>query len=206
MKYLTDCKYEEETHDWGHYIPQNAIQLFLGTFPTKKAERRFEFFYSSARNRFWGVISGLTGIPCQHYSGKPAVEERKRLLDRLKLGVTDIGHRVYRQKESSLDHHLFPIEFNDIFGLLDNHPAIDTLIVSSSSGGNSVLSWFAGYCDLNHIQFDTKGKAIPRRTQIILGERRINIVITYSTSSTFRKMNLEELTEHYREVLRLGVE
>lgn len=177
-----------------------ATKLLLGTFPTKKTERRFEFFYSSARNRFWEVISGLTGIACQHFYDTAAVKERQRLLDQLKLGLTDIGQRIYRQKESSLDHHLFPIEFNDIFSLLEKHRSIHTLIVSSSSGGNSVLSWFEGYCDLNGVKLKIRGKAIPRHTEIIVANRRIRVIVSYSTSGTFRKLNLAELIEHYRSI------
>jgi G:T/U-mismatch repair DNA glycosylase len=204
MSYKTICVFNEEVHDWGHYIPEGATRLLIGTFPTKKSERKFDFFYSGARNRFWAVMSGLTGVCFQHRNGKEAIAERKSTLDQLKLGITDIGYRVYRQKESSLDHHLLPVEFNDVFGLLESYRSINTLIITSSSGGNSALSWFAGYCDLNNVRFSSIKKVIPWQTKLTIRGRVIQVIVCYSTSSTFRKLDVDKLTDHYRQVL--GIE
>ncbi len=44
-----------------------------------------------------------------------AIKERKQILDKLKLAITDIGAKVLRQNNSSLDSNLFPITSGKIF-------------------------------------------------------------------------------------------
>lgn len=55
------------------------------------------------------------------------------ILEKLQFGLTDMGKKVYLQQGSSKDHSLFPVEFMDIIQILNEHPLIDTLIVSGNT-------------------------------------------------------------------------
>jgi G:T/U-mismatch repair DNA glycosylase len=201
MPYHTLSTYREEQHPWPPYIPGNADKLLLGTFPTVADNHRFEFFYPSPKNRFWPIMSQLAGHQLLHFQGEAAADERRSILDKLGLGVTDIGFRVLRQNESALDHNLFPLEFCNIFRLAGEHPGIRKIILTSSGKGNSVLSWFSAYCELNGIDLQHSKEDIPWETTIFLGDRALTVAVAYSTSTTYRSRDLPYMIAHYRRVL-----
>ena len=207
MNYKTINPHQKEELPWPEYIPDHADKLILGTFPTKKDNRDFEFFYPNKNNKFWKVLARIANFNLTAFESSEkwqiqAVIERKQLLDKLKLGITDIGAVILRHKNSSLDSNLFPVEFTDIFKLLAENPQIKTIILTSSSSGNSVLSWFKIYCDLNSVKLhiDKKNKNFPMETEITVGNKQIKIVIVYSTSGAAGKSE-DFLVEQYRKVL-----
>ena len=156
MTFITKNIYEKEKLPWSEYIPENADKIILGTFPTKKDKRDFEFFYPNKNNKFWKVLANISNCNLTDFnansSGRElAIRERKHILNKLKLAITDIGAIILRQNNSSLDSNLFPIEFTDIFQIIQSNPSIKRIILTSSTKGNSVLSWFEAYCKLNNI-------------------------------------------------------
>lgn len=208
MKYKTLNPYEEERLPWDEYIPVNANKLILGTFPTKKENRDFEFFYPNRNNKFWKVLARIADTELTAFDNNEegkllAVQERKKILDKLQLAITDIGARVLRQKNSSLDSNLFPIEFTDVFAIIKKHPKIDRIILTSSSNGNSVLSWFGSYCSMNKIklQVGKNKKQFPLTTEICVDNRFLKVYIVYSTSGAAGKTE-DFLVEQYRNVIQ----
>lgn len=208
MIYKTINSFLLETHPWEEYIPNNANKLILGTFPTKKENRSFEFYYPNKTNRFWRILSEvanieLTGLDNILWNKELAIIERKRILNVLNLGITDIGKLVLRQNDSSADENLFPIEFKDIFSILDKNIAIDTIILTSSSGANSVYSWFSKYCKINNIIMPSSKaikKDIHNITKIYISGREVNIYIVHSTSKMV-KIPEKDLFTLYKSIL-----
>ncbi len=200
MSTVTKNKFLEESHPWSCYIPLVVTKLAIGTFPTDARNRKHNFFYCSSTNRFWEVLSAVAGHPFELLSGENAIEERKRILDKLKLGLTDMGKIIYRQQGSSKDHSLFPIEFMDIVQLLHEHPAIVTLIVSGNSQGNSSLSWFSIFCSLNNIKLNVKELEKKQSTEISIAERKVKVLLAYSPSRLSR-VTTEKLIDSYSKML-----
>lgn len=60
MKYNTINPFQIEKLPWEAFIPINANKLILGTFPTQKQNRDFEFYYPNRNNRFWKVMAHLS--------------------------------------------------------------------------------------------------------------------------------------------------
>jgi AbiV family abortive infection protein len=196
--FQTHAKFQNETLPWPEYIPSAATKLLLGTFPTEKSNRAFDFFYPNRNNRFWSILSTLTGLKITF--GDTAVVERKQILDVLKLGITDSANKILRQMESSLDGHLFPTEFTDVFDILSKHPSLTKIILTSSSGENNALAWFTAYCSLNEVRFTMlPKKGLPKYGTIPFEGRKIEIVAINSPS---RRASIKDdaLTEMYRHV------
>jgi len=200
MSTVTRNTFSEETHDWEWHIPQSATKLFIGTFPTDTRNRKHNFFYCSSTNRFWEVLSAVAGHPYELLSGVNAIEERKKILYKLKLGLTDMGKIIYRQQGSSKDHSLFPIEFMDIVQILHEYPAITTLIVSGSLQGNSSLSWFSSFCSLNNIKLNVKELKKQKSTEISMADRKVKVLLAYSPSRLSR-VTTEKLIDSYSKML-----
>lgn len=182
MNYITKCAIIEEKLEWESYIPSNAKSLIIGTFPTIEERRSFPFFYPNINNPFWLVLSKISKLELI-YSGTEAVlVNRKLILDKLKLGITDMGAQIYRHANSSLDQSILPIEFTDIFKILDENINISKLILTSSTGQNSVEGWFRSYCKLNGVIHKKMKGPNPKRSMLIHAGRNIDIVCVHSTS------------------------
>ncbi len=200
MLTTTQNNFSTETHPWDWHISFGATKLLIGTFTTDARNRKHNFFYSSSTNRFWEVISAVAGSSFELLNGINAIEERKMTLDKLKLGLTDMGKIIYRQQGSSKDHSLFPIEFMDIVQILHEHPEITTLIVSGNSQGNSSLSWFSIFCSLNNIKLNVKELEKEKATEIYMAARKLKVLISHSPSRLSR-VTTEKLIDSYSKLL-----
>jgi len=201
MTYKTLNEYKEETHPWEPFIPANAEKLILGTFPTAEVNRgSYEFFYPNPNNDFWRVLFQAAEKTLDNYKHLEPIEIRKQILVDLKLGIADIGKKILRQKDSSRDDNLFPIEYTDIFSILETHPTIKKIIITSSSGGNSVLSWFHHYCVLNGHNFIIPREKLPIKTMLIFKSCKIRIEIV-SSPSRLSPIKGDKLFEMYRNAI-----
>ena len=198
MSYKTLNEYKEEPHPWGPFIPENADKLILGTFPTSDKYRgAYEFFYPNPNNDFWRVIFEVAGKNLENFHTAEPIEIRKQILSELNLGIADIGKKVLRQRDSSKDGNLFPVEYTDIFSLLELYPAIKKIIITSSSGTNSVLSWFHHYCVMNGHSFDIPKIKLPIKTKLFFNNREIELDII-SSPSRLSPIKGHKLFEMYR--------
>lgn len=133
MKYKTLNEHAEEIHPWPPFIPPNADKLILGTFPTADRNRgAYEFFYPNPNNDFWNIIFNVANKKLSDYNSEDPVKVRKQILSVLRLGIGDMGKRVLRQKKSSNDNNLFPVEYTNVFSILEAHPQIEKIMYEAS--------------------------------------------------------------------------
>lgn len=200
MKYVTVNKIDFilELLPWPFYIPKNADKLILGTFPTIKEKRYFDFFYPNIQNNFWDILSEITRIKLLEKSHNVnLVNERKVILDRLNLGIGDLGHKIIRTRNSSSDFNIIPIEYSNIFQVLEDHVSINKLILTSSTGPNSAYSWFKDYCKLNNIDFKFEKKdKLPKVNDISFSGRKVNVIAVNSTSRA-SSTKVEEIRKQF---------
>lgn len=86
--------------------------LILGTMPGDESIRRGEY-YGHPRNRFWKIISTITGSPLPI-----SYVDKKELLLKNRIGVWDVAHTAIRK--GSLDSAIKNEEPNDLNGLIAN--------------------------------------------------------------------------------------
>jgi G:T/U-mismatch repair DNA glycosylase len=200
--YTTLNDYEEEPHPWSPFIPLGADKLILGTFPTAIRNRgTYEFYYPNLNNEFWTVMFNLVGKELIDFMQHDPLTIRKQILAELTLGIADMGKRVLRQRDSSSDGNIFPLEFTNIFLLLEQHPSIKKVIITSSTGANSVLSWFEHYCKMNGVTLNyTSSSKLPRDfTFTLAGTTLIGTVIP--SSSRASRYKGDKLIPFYRNAI-----
>ena len=173
---------QEEIHPWNWYCPKTAKAIVIGTFPPTLRNWSFDFFYPNKNNYFWKIMARISDYSLHYFSGEEAVSERKELLNRLQLGVSDMGQIIRRKTGNSLDENLEIVAYMDIFRLLKENPSIRKLIFTSSSGKSSAIRWFKNYLALHAIPFQVPQGKRPLRTSILLNEKEYEIVLLYSTS------------------------
>ncbi len=101
-----------------HNIPplydENSKILILGSFPSVKS-REVQFFYGHPQNRFWRVLSALTGEEC------PVVtEDKKTFLKRNGIAVWDVikSCDITGSSDSSIKNAV-PNDLSEIFETAD---------------------------------------------------------------------------------------
>lgn len=190
---------QQEIHPFQWFVPENSRVLVVGTFPPTRRNWSYEFFYPNKRNLFWRVMADVAGVSLQHFSGIEAVEERKKLLQNLQVGITDMGHTITRINDSSLDEHLSIVTYMDILQLLDNHSSINKIIFTSSSGPVSAAKWFNQYLTTQNILHKFPKGVKPVRSNFEFKGRKISLSVLYSPSArAANRISFEQMVAMYR--------
>lgn len=139
--------YDLELHPFGEpFIPEDATHLVIGTFPTHKSNRMFEFYYSGLGNMFWEVMRKVFKHPeFESQQKAKATKERKAFLEKYGIGILDMHKLCYRKDEGSQDHCLFNVVLTDVDNILTTHPKITDLIFTSRTDGVGALGLFQTY-------------------------------------------------------------
>lgn len=190
---------EQETHPWKWYAPPNCKVLIVGTFPTAKRNWKYEFFYPNTANLFWRIMAAILKTELKYFSGLDAVNERKEILRKLPIAITDMGHTIIRNDNSSLDENLIAVEYMDIFQILEENPSINKVLFTSSSGTVSAVGWFNKFLKAKNIDHKFPKGAKPLKSKLEFKGRTIELVILYSPSPrASNRISFDKLVEMYR--------
>jgi G:T/U-mismatch repair DNA glycosylase len=189
----------QETHPFILFAPENSRILFVGTFPPTKRNWSYEFFYPNKQNLFWKVMASIAGTELRHFTGAEGVEERKNILRQLNVAITDMGHTIIRNDNSSLDENLAIVTYMDIFNILDNHPSITKIIFTSSSGPVSAARWFNEYLKSKNIVHRFPAGLKPLKSQFLYNGKMIQLSVLYSPSRrAANRISFDQLVAMYK--------
>lgn len=197
MVYKQDT-FNLEKHPFDDFILNSTERLIIGSFPTHRKNRMFEFYYGSQSNHFWPIISEVFKTRFDYISGNSAIEERKQFAKAYKIGFTDMLECCYRMNESSGDENLYPVKWKDIIEILEKHQSIKSLIFTSRTEAIGALGLF------KTLLFQ-KGMKIPifekfegvLEGNFELNNRNIEIIVPYSPSNRNIKNNTKKVVKMY---------
>lgn len=191
-----------EDHPAWHYEFPGMKVLILGNFPPHRKRWNYEFYYPNRQNNFWKVLALLAGTPLKEMEGPAAVEERKRLMKKLRTGVENIAGKIKRKGHSARDTDIEILEYRDVFSLIRRQKKLERIILAGYSAPNSTARKFIEYLEHHNIPFE-KPASIKQGTEffITVGKRRIPCVILNSTSTAF-PIKLEKLAEQFRPYIK----
>ena len=124
----------EHIHPFEPFVSKNTKTLILGTFPGKdftdpnKENDKEDWYYGNKRNEFWELIE--YALCCKENSLK-TIKEKKGLLEKHNIGITDIIKKAKRKENNNSDKNLYDIDPNDLNSLLDKYKDIDTIVLTS---------------------------------------------------------------------------
>ncbi len=172
-----------ETHPFGVFTPANVQCLVLGSFPTRTANWRFNWFYPGRANFFWRMLSEIYGRKFIHTTGDAAAGERRLLCEEKGIGISDVIYRCRRKVvTSSKDSDLEVIEKMNVLKMLREHKTIHTVILTGSSGPVSAHRIFYEHLTEHKIAFTVNDTKPPINGHFKLEKRTIEVHSLYSTS------------------------
>jgi len=124
----------EHVHPFEPFVSKNTKTLILGTFPGKdftdpnKENDKEDWYYGNKCNEFWELIE--YALCCKENSLK-TIKEKKGLLEKHNIGITDIIKKTKRKEDNNSDKNLYDIDPNDLNSLLDKYKDIDTIVLTS---------------------------------------------------------------------------
>ena len=190
-----------ETHPFGVFAPPNVQCLVLGSFPTRAANWRFNWFYPGRANFFWRMLSEIYGRKFIHITGDDAAAERRILCEEKGIGISDVIYRCTRKvATSSKDSDLEVIEKMNVLKILREHKTINTVILTGSSGLVSAHKLFYEHLSEHKIAYVVNDTKPPINGHFKLEGRTIEVHSLYSTSG-INIGRYAEAKEQYRKYL-----
>lgn len=192
-------------HPFEPFISARATKLIIGTIPPPRfCKEPFElyeddvnFYYGSRDNSFWYLLEEIFYEKLEYKNISESIEQRKKLLENLEIGITDIIADCNHANDSAKDKHLTEIIHKDLKNLLVDNPGIQTLIYTSEFVKKQVNNYFKTYHSID--SNNTKKQTVKIDGKIF------QVRILYSPSPlaliNLGENGAEKRKEQYREFL-----
>ena len=172
-----------EIHPFKDFTPPNVQCLILGTFPTRGANWRFNWYYPGRANFIWRMFNEIYNRKFNHNSGVEAAAEREALCIEKGIGISDVIYSCRRKvATSSKDSDLEVIEKMNVLKILREHKTIKTVILTGSSGQVSAHKIFYEHLTEHNIPYTVYNTKPPINGRFTLDGRTIEVHSLYSTS------------------------
>ncbi|WP_136666988.1 uracil-DNA glycosylase family protein [Flavobacterium sp. H122] len=194
-----------ETHPNWFYDFSPMKTLILGSFPPHQSKHAFPFYYPNKQNRFWKVMSQISGIALQadFSDTEKVIEERKAIMRKLSVGIHDVALQIVRKNNSSLDNNIEIVTYQDIVSIVQNHTEMERILLLGFSAKNSAAHSFLRYLEAEKIKSEfPSGFRIKANNSfsVFIDARKIECVILNSTSSA-SAVQVPQLVEQFRKYL-----
>lgn len=189
-------------HPYKPYIPKDATKLIIGTMPPYRfcvePQKLFnddvDFYYGSRDNYFWKLIAEVTGTQLERENSEAAVNQRKALLSKHNIGITDVIGQCIHKNGKSDDASLQDITHKPLKELLLQNPKIDTLIYTS----RIIIKHVNKIADKSYHE---GWKESGRKGMVIINNKNYNVIVLYSPSpSARRRVSREVQLLQYKDV------
>ena len=177
--------------------------LILGSFPPHPKRRAYEFFYPNRRNRFWQILSDLSGqkLYSTKENNESAVEERYAIMQKLQTGVQNLGFEIQRKGQSALDTNIKIVKFHNILSIIRSHPELEKILLPGFSAPNSTARSFIQYLEHHGIEVVVDKKIKQGATFTIRVDDRAIACVVLNSTSPASKIKDENVCAQFKEHL-----
>ena len=199
---------KKSTHPFAPEIPEGATKLIIGTMPPYRFCNTDEmlydddvnFYYGSRDNYFWELVSDASGKRLTYANTQEAINERKKLLADLHMGMVDMIVSCVHKDGKADDESLCDIEERDnLKAILHEHSKIDTLIYTNKSA--NILKWVNKSSDKQYHEGWDKSKT---HASVVIDKKAYKVIRLYSPSPyALRSVSKEVRREQYDMVFKL---
>lgn len=123
-------------HPFAPFYDQQTTGLILGTFPGQQftapgyAVAEDDWYYGSRGNQLWPLLYQALAQPLP---AAPSRSAKQALLQRYRLGMTDIVQQAYRIRATNQDHNLHVQAIRSLTAALAATPQLQRIYLTSKS-------------------------------------------------------------------------
>ena len=183
-----------ERHPFEPFLPEEAVVLFLGSFPPQPKRWSMAFYYPNWLNDFWRVCGIVFFQDRDHF----VVPGEKRFdVDRIKEFCTEMGMALFdtatavrRLQDNASDKFLEVVEPTDITALLQQIPACKAIVTTGEKATGVLVEKYS--CD---------APKVGQSTEISIDGRSLRFFRMPSTSRAY-PLSLEKRAAVYEVLFR----
>lgn len=199
-----DKKWSTEIHEDWYFDVEGMRTLILGTFPPHPEKWDYSFYYPNSQNLFWSILAKVAGTSLREFKGESAVNERKLLMTKMKVGVQNLGKTAHRKGKSAADRDIKIAEFQDILAIFANCKTLRTVHLTGYSPPTSTYHCFRQYLKAEGIDYGDPEEERAGHRFLVYTERPITCFLGNSTSPQVRRRGITEdmLIEQFRRSIK----
>lgn len=179
-------------HPYPPFIPENATKLIVGTLPPPRfttgdlLDGDVDFCYGTRDGQLWVILDRIFDLDLEFQTSDYAVEQRKRFLQNRGIGVCDMVASARREKINASDAGMEDIELRDLVNILQDHPKIDTLLLTGGNSRNGPEYLLRRHLKSYDIKMKTVSDNVPRIHTFLLPDtqRKIRTVTLTAPSGS----------------------
>lgn len=177
------------THPYEIFIPEGTEKLIVGTLPPPRfttrelREKDVDFCYGSSDGTLWPVLERIYRVRLLYDNSQEAVDQRKDLLRKMKIGICDIVQSCERKNVDASDLGMMKIRMRDILGEIAKCPSISLLIFMGGNTKNGPEFLFRRHLQDRRMKFDCIKETTPKMHRFTYKGRQVGTVSLTSPSS-----------------------
>jgi len=162
------------THPYPPFIPSNATKLIVGTLPPPRftvgdlKPNDVDFCYGSQDGQLWPILDSIFDLALTYQTTHKAIQERQEFLIKRGIGICDIVASAKREKIDASDLGMQDVVLRDVVSVLEEHPAIDTLLFTGGNSKNGPEYFFRRHLKKYDKKLALENNKIPRVHSFIL--------------------------------------
>ncbi|MBR9756473.1 MAG: uracil-DNA glycosylase family protein [Algicola sp.] len=161
-------------HPYQPFIPKDALKLIVGTLPPPRFTTGnlkpddVNFCYGSRDGQLWKILNEIFELELKFENTAAAIQERKRFLERNKIGICDIVEKAERTKIDASDLGMQHVKLRNMLGILKQHPTIETLLFMGGNSKNGPEYFFRKHIKPYGVKLEEVCNQVPRIYQFLL--------------------------------------
>lgn len=179
-------------HPYPPFIPENATKLIVGTLPPPRfttgdlLDGDVDFCYGTRDGQLWIILDRIFDLQLKFETTDEAVQERISFLEKRGIGVCDMVASARRSRINASDAGMKDIELRDLVSILQNHPKIDTLLLTGGNSKNGPEYLLRRHLKSHGIKLKNISDSVPRiHTFLLPGtDRKIKTVTLTAPSGS----------------------
>ena len=156
-------------HPYSPFIPEGTQKLIVGTLPPPRfctgslKPRDVNFCYGSQDGLLWPILEKIFEANLDYEPTSKAIEQRKMLLAKNKIGICDIVESCYREKIDASDIGMQDVQLRSILQILKNHPTVTTLLLMGGNSRNGPEYFLRKFLKCNKVSIKTVSNFHPKQ-------------------------------------------
>ena len=176
-------------HPYPPFIPDTCQKLIVGTIPPPRFstgtlhKEDVDFCYGSKFGLLWPILERIFNIDLDYENTARAIEQRKQLLARNRIGICDMVDSCTRERMDASDIGMRDIRLRNLKQILTDHQEIDTILFMGGNSKNGPEQLFRKHAKELDWRVRLIDSGSPRINEVSLNERNIQCVSLISPSS-----------------------